>query len=115
MARDAVVAAVDQAYSLFDNGINFLRKNHWQDNYSFSLKIFDLAAKAALASGSTQALRRLTDHVLRQGTIGALRISSMHTSSFCVQRLIHQDHQMQSKRDLQLQYQIGNPLQQTVD
>jgi predicted ATPase len=65
--RAMAMSEFHTAYNLFDNGINFLRKNHWHDNYSFSLEIFDLAAKAALASGNTQALRILTDHVLRRG------------------------------------------------
>jgi predicted ATPase len=65
--RAMAMSEFHTAYNLFDNGINFLRKNHWHDNYSFSLEIFDLAAKAALASGNTQGLQIITDHVLRRG------------------------------------------------
>lgn len=38
------------AYSFFDNGISFLRKNHWREHYKFSLEIFNLASKSALAT-----------------------------------------------------------------
>lgn len=53
------------AYSLFDNGITFLRKDHWRLHYQFSLEIFELAARCALVSGHVKELDILTSQVLK--------------------------------------------------
>jgi predicted ATPase len=37
------------AFNYFDNGITFLRKKHWQDEYELSLELYNLAAKCALS------------------------------------------------------------------
>ena len=55
------------AYSYFDHGISFLRKNHWKEHYSLSLELFDLASKCALANGDLVSLTLLSDHVLLHG------------------------------------------------
>eukprot|EP00986_Skeletonema_menzelii_P016812 scaffold16024_cov145-Skeletonema_menzelii.AAC.1 len=41
----------EAAYSYFDNGITFLRKKHWEEHYSLSLELFDLAAGCSLTNG----------------------------------------------------------------
>lgn len=55
------------AHNLFINGINFLRwsGNHWQNHYKFSLEIFELAVKTALASGHFQRIQVLSEEVVR--------------------------------------------------
>jgi predicted ATPase len=53
------------AFTLFDNGISFLRKDHWKKHYAFSLELYELAARCALASGSLLQVPMLTDHILR--------------------------------------------------
>jgi predicted ATPase len=54
------------AYSYFDNGISFLRKMHWEEHYSLSLELFDLAAKCALTNGNILSLKLLSRQVLRK-------------------------------------------------
>jgi hypothetical protein len=54
-----------QAYKLFDNSISFLRKDNWKQHYAFSLELYELASRCALASGHLLQLPILTDHVLR--------------------------------------------------
>jgi predicted ATPase len=53
------------AFTLFDNGISFLRKDHWKQHYTFSMELYELAARCALASGSLLQVIMLTDHILR--------------------------------------------------
>ncbi|KAL3792871.1 hypothetical protein HJC23_004796 [Cyclotella cryptica] len=42
------------AFAFFEQGILFLRENHWQEQYDLSLELFNLAAKCALT------IKRLT-------------------------------------------------------
>jgi len=37
-----------KAFDYFDNGISFLRKNHWKEHYNLSLELHNLAAKCSL-------------------------------------------------------------------
>ena len=53
------------AFSLFRSGISFLPRNHWQDHYEFSLEIFELAGKSALAAGNISAIQTISAEVLR--------------------------------------------------
>jgi hypothetical protein len=53
------------AFTLFDHGLSFLRKDHWKKHYAFSLELYELAARCALASGSLLQVPMLTDHILR--------------------------------------------------
>jgi predicted ATPase len=55
------------AFSFFDNGITFLRKHHWQDQYELSLELFSLAAKCALAIKNVTSLVMLCDTIVRKG------------------------------------------------
>ena len=66
LAANKAVEMSDHAlsHSLFDNGINFLRKGHWQMNYRLSLELFNGAAKAAFAIGDLVALKLLSEQVL---------------------------------------------------
>jgi predicted ATPase len=61
------VSKFSSAYTLFHNGIIFLRCSgtHWHQHYHFSLEIFELAATTALAAGSIQQVQVLSDEVLR--------------------------------------------------
>ena len=52
------------AYSYFDNGISFLRKKHWEEHYTLSLELFDLAAKCALTNGDIVSLKLLSEQVI---------------------------------------------------
>ena len=54
----------ETAYSYFDNGISFLRKKHWQQNYTLSVELFSLAAKCALTNGDHTSLKLLITEVL---------------------------------------------------
>ena len=57
------------AFYFFKSGISFLRDGHWQDNYSFSLEIFNLAFKSAVASGKNiQDLSFLSEQVLNNAS-----------------------------------------------
>ena len=53
------------AYSFCENGISFLRKDHWRDHYEFSLELFDLASRCALAIGNVEGLHFLSNNVLK--------------------------------------------------
>ena len=57
----------ETAYSYFDHGITFLRKNHWKEHYSLSLELFELASKCALTNGDVVSLELLSDQVLLYG------------------------------------------------
>ncbi|KAL7547548.1 hypothetical protein ACHAWF_010831 [Thalassiosira exigua] len=52
------------AYSFFDNGINFLPKNHWKDSYDLSLQLFDNAGKCALVIGEFDTFPIISEQVL---------------------------------------------------
>jgi predicted ATPase len=54
------------AYSYFDYGISFLRKDHWDEHYDLSLELFDLAAKCALVNGDLISLNGLSEQVLKK-------------------------------------------------
>jgi predicted ATPase len=54
----------EAAYSYFDNGISFLRKNHWKEHYTLSLELFNLAAKCALTNGDLVSLQLLSQQVM---------------------------------------------------
>eukprot|EP00984_Skeletonema_dohrnii_P001544 scaffold486_cov148-Skeletonema_dohrnii-CCMP3373.AAC.25 len=54
----------ETAYSYFDNGISFLRKKHWEEHYTLSLELFDLAAKCALTNGDIVSLKLLSEQVI---------------------------------------------------
>lgn len=46
-----------------DNGITFLEKGHWQDQYELSLQLFDAACKCALVIGDIVSLRLLSEQI----------------------------------------------------
>lgn len=52
------------AFVFFDNGINFLRKNHWKEHYDLSLQLFDGAAKCSFFIGDNENLNLLTEQIL---------------------------------------------------
>jgi predicted ATPase len=63
--RSMAMSDFNTAYSFFDHSMTFLRKNHWKDHYHFSLELFDLASKSALASGNIQGLRIIVDQLMK--------------------------------------------------
>ena len=64
--RAIVLSEFGSAYSFFKSGILFLPEGHWNDHYSFSLELFNLAYKSASASGqSLQDMDILLDRVLK--------------------------------------------------
>jgi predicted ATPase len=54
----------EAAYSYFDYGISFLRKNHWKEHYALSLELFNLATKCALTNGDIVSLQLLSQQVM---------------------------------------------------
>ncbi len=56
----------EAAYSYFDNGITFLRKKHWEEHYTLSLELFNLAANCALANGDIISLKLLSQQVIKK-------------------------------------------------
>jgi predicted ATPase len=66
--RSMAMTDFHSAYSFFRFGttfLSFIAENHWTDHYNFSLELFNLASKAALASGNIQGLRFLSDQVVK--------------------------------------------------
>jgi predicted ATPase len=59
------MSGFEAAYSYFDHGISFLRKNHWKEHYTLSLELFNFAAKCALTNGDINSLTLLSQQVLR--------------------------------------------------
>jgi predicted ATPase len=55
------------AYSYFDNGISFLRKNHWKEQYNLSLELFELGSGCALTINNTTSFTILSEQVLFYG------------------------------------------------
>lgn len=51
------------AHRFFDNGISFLRKNHWHDHYNLSLELFEAASKSAFAIGDLECLQLLSQQI----------------------------------------------------
>lgn len=51
------------AFNYFDNGISFLRKKHWSDDYNLSLELHNFAAKCALAIKDMTSLSIICDAV----------------------------------------------------
>jgi predicted ATPase len=51
------------AFNYFDNGISFLRKRHWQEEYALSLELYNLAAKCALALQDTSNMTMLCSSI----------------------------------------------------
>ena len=51
-------------HSALDNGISFLRKGHWKDQYDLSLRLFESACKCALVIGDIVSLRLLSEQIL---------------------------------------------------
>ncbi|KAL7495135.1 hypothetical protein ACHAWT_009264 [Skeletonema menzelii] len=60
------VSHFEAAYIYFDNGITFLRKEHWEEHYALSLELFNLAAKCALANGDIISMKLLSQQVLKK-------------------------------------------------
>ena len=52
------------ALSFFDNGISFLRKRHWQEQYDLSMKLFNSANKCALITGDLVTLKLLSEQIM---------------------------------------------------
>lgn len=52
------------ALEFFERGINFLYNDHWDEDYEFTLELFDCAAKCAYAIGDHEKLKLLSNQVL---------------------------------------------------
>mmetsp|Transcript_14036 Transcript_14036/g.29534 ORF Transcript_14036/g.29534 Transcript_14036/m.29534 type:complete len:830 (+) Transcript_14036:1-2490(+) len=52
------------AFTFFDHGISFLRKNHWKEHYDLSLELFDYAAKCSFFIGDNINLKILSEQIL---------------------------------------------------
>ncbi|KAL7484284.1 hypothetical protein ACHAW6_009928, partial [Cyclotella cf. meneghiniana] len=67
------------AFSFFDHGMTFLRKQHWRDQYDLSLELFNLAAKCALAIEDHTSLTMICDEVSRNARNSTDALSSSFT------------------------------------
>lgn len=67
------------AFSFFDHGMTFLRKQHWRDQYDLSLELFNLAAKCALAIEDHTSLTMICDEVSRNARNSTDTLSSSFT------------------------------------
>eukprot|EP00985_Skeletonema_marinoi_P019265 scaffold10976_cov95-Skeletonema_marinoi.AAC.1 len=54
------------AYSYFNHGISFLQEGHWQEHYDLSLRLFELAAKCALAIGDLASSMLHSEQVMKE-------------------------------------------------
>eukprot|EP00984_Skeletonema_dohrnii_P017276 scaffold7833_cov101-Skeletonema_dohrnii-CCMP3373.AAC.1 len=54
------------AYSYFNHGISFLQEGHWQEHYDLSLRLFELAAKCALAIGDIASMKLHSEQVVKE-------------------------------------------------
>eukprot|EP00984_Skeletonema_dohrnii_P028978 scaffold19263_cov118-Skeletonema_dohrnii-CCMP3373.AAC.1 len=54
------------AYSYFSHGISFLQEGHWQEHYDLSLRLFELAAKIALAIGDLVSSMLHAEEVMKE-------------------------------------------------
>ena len=52
------------AYSLFNHGISFLRRGHWEEHYDLSLELFNLAMKCALMNAKHEKFKALAGQVM---------------------------------------------------
>ena len=52
------------AFSYFDHGISFLRRDHWNEHYDLSLELFELGAKCALTNSDHTNVKLLYKEVL---------------------------------------------------
>ena len=52
------------AHSLFNHGISYLRRGHWNKHYDLSLELFNLAAKCALMNAEHDSLKMLTEQIM---------------------------------------------------
>ncbi|KAL3799122.1 hypothetical protein HJC23_002250 [Cyclotella cryptica] len=53
------------AFSFFDYGMTFLRRNHWREHYELSLELHELAAKCSLVIGDIISLTIISDKVVK--------------------------------------------------
>jgi len=51
------------AYSYFDHGISFLRKNDWEENYDLSLQLFDAAAVSVFLATFYSTLSKMNANI----------------------------------------------------
>eukprot|EP00985_Skeletonema_marinoi_P011488 scaffold5474_cov81-Skeletonema_marinoi.AAC.1 len=56
----------EAAYSYFNHGISFLQEGHWQEHYDLSLRLFELAAKIALAIGDLASSMLHSEEVMKE-------------------------------------------------
>jgi predicted ATPase len=53
------------AHSFFMHGISFLDRDHWTDQYRFSIDLYELAIRSASNAGNIQSLNVLSEEVLQ--------------------------------------------------
>eukprot|EP00577_Skeletonema_sp_RCC1716_P015034 CAMPEP_0113414248 /NCGR_PEP_ID=MMETSP0013_2-20120614/23905_1 /TAXON_ID=2843 ORGANISM="Skeletonema costatum, Strain 1716" /NCGR_SAMPLE_ID=MMETSP0013_2 /ASSEMBLY_ACC=CAM_ASM_000158 /LENGTH=451 /DNA_ID=CAMNT_0000301071 /DNA_START=60 /DNA_END=1412 /DNA_ORIENTATION=+ /assembly_acc=CAM_ASM_000158 len=61
-----VMSDFGAAYSYFNHGISFLQEGHWQQHYDLSLRLFELAAKCALAIGDLANSKLHSEQVMKE-------------------------------------------------
>jgi len=63
--KRAMLTDFASAFSFFDHGMTFLRKDCWKAHYDFSLELHELAAKTSLVLRKTGALHILSHQILK--------------------------------------------------
>eukprot|EP00985_Skeletonema_marinoi_P011411 scaffold5430_cov122-Skeletonema_marinoi.AAC.1 len=64
--KSMVMSDFGAAYSYFNHGISFLQEGHWQEHYDLSLRLFELAAKCALAIGDLASSMLHSEQVMKE-------------------------------------------------
>jgi len=105
----------EAAYSYFDHGITFLPRKHWDEHYSLSLELFDLAAKCALTKSDFDSLTVLTEEVTTtthdfKDKLNVLYLSVYALSiSFKLPEAVEKGLDILSKLDIGLHLEKVNP------
>jgi predicted ATPase len=96
------ISDFSSAFAFFDQGILFLREEHWQDQYILSLELFNLAAKCALTIKKLTRLDIICHQLLRNArsfedtlnisfiSASALAYSKIHDSVQCCLTVLSQ-------------------------
>jgi predicted ATPase len=78
------------SYSYLNHGISFLGRDHWADQYCFSLELYELACKAALAIGNIQALSILSSEIMQNARTFEDKLTTHYiimSSLFCASKV----------------------------
>jgi predicted ATPase len=78
------------SYSYLIHGISFLGRDHWAEQYCFSLELYELTCKVALAAGNIQALGILSEEIMQNARIFEDKLATHYiimSSLFCASKV----------------------------